>query len=118
MTSDPASIAREYFSRMKASDLRVLDLFHEDASLRGLGSVQSGMAEIEAFYRKTIQQAKPSPRLVGPMLVQGGRVVAEISIDIADSLTIHAIDLFEVEEGRIASLTYFIADYPRKPGQG
>ena len=116
VTDDPKTIAREYFARVKASNPRVVDLFHDDAQLLGLGTVRSGRSEIEAFYRKTLQQSKPSPQLVEPLLGEGSRVAAEILIDVSAGAKVHALDLFEIEDGRIRSLTYFIADYPRGPG--
>jgi hypothetical protein len=69
----PMEIAREYFSRMRNRDLRVFELFHDDAILNGLGERTSGKAEI------------------------------------------HAIDLFEIDEGLIRSLTYFIASHTAGP---
>jgi hypothetical protein len=51
------------------------------------------------------------------MMVQGSRVAAEVYIDLAIGATIHAIDLFEIQDGRIRSLTYFLADYPSESSE-
>jgi hypothetical protein len=107
--SDPVSVVNEYFSRMRARDLSVVDLFHDDGSLLGLGGQRCGRTAILEFYRDVIDRAGPSPRQAGPLLVKGPRVAAEIYIDLPNGSTIHAVDLFHVEDGLIRSLTYFIA---------
>ena len=112
LTADPSAVVEEYFARVRAGDPRVAELFHDQAEIRGLGMRRSGRQEIERFYARTLDQGRPAPRLVGPMLIEGGRVMAELSITIADGPSVHVLDLFEVENGRILSLTYFLADYP------
>jgi hypothetical protein len=42
----------------------------------------------------------------------GGRVAAEIHITLDSGATVHALDLFEVENGKIRSVTYFLANHP------
>jgi hypothetical protein len=37
MTANPTRTVERYFSCMRAGDLAVLDLFHDDATLQGLG---------------------------------------------------------------------------------
>ena len=114
MDPDPASIAGEYFARMRARDVGVVDLFHEDASIDGLGWKKTGKAAILEFYRDVIDRAGPTPREAGPLLSAGSRVAAEVYIDLAGGSSVHAIDLFQVEEGRIRSLTYFLANHPNE----
>jgi hypothetical protein len=96
---------------MQARDPSVADLFHEDASLIGLGRVTSGKAAIREFYESTIQRAGPSPTVIGDLLVSGPRVAAEIDISLSDTTSVHVVDLFVVEDGLIRSLTYFVADH-------
>lgn len=108
MTLDPTSVVSEYFSRMRAGDISVVELFHEDATLVGLGTTRTGTKEIHAFYQGVIERAGPTPRFAGPLLVDGSRVAAEILIDLSDGQTVHAVDLFVVTESRIRSLTYFL----------
>ncbi|MBW2391383.1 MAG: nuclear transport factor 2 family protein [Deltaproteobacteria bacterium] len=108
MTTDPTSVVSAYFACMRAGDISVVELFHEDATLVGLGTVRSGKEAIREFYQGTIERAGPSPRSAGPLLVEGNRVAAEILIDLVGGQVIHAMDLFVVEEGRIRSLTYFL----------
>ena len=108
---DPTSIVAEYFARIRARDIGVVDLFHDDASLNGLGSRRAGRAAILEFYRDVFNRVGPVPREAGPILSAGSRVAAEIYIDRPGDTTVHAVDLFDVSEGRIRSLTYFIADY-------
>ena len=111
MSCDPSSVVAEYFSRMRARDVDVVDLFHDDASLVGLGALRSGRDSIDAFYRGVIERAGPVPRQAGPLLATGSRVAAEIYIDLPGGPTIHAVDLFQIEDGRIRSLTYFLASH-------
>ncbi len=94
---------------MRARDLSVVELFHEDASLFGLGEQRRGRAAILDFYTDVINRAGPLPRQAGPLLAGGSRIAAEIYIDLPSGVTIHAVDLFQVEGGLIRSLTYFIA---------
>ncbi len=108
MTSGPESVVSEYFSRVRAGDISVADLFHDDATLIGLGTTRSGLETIREFYRGVIERAGPSPRSGGPLLASGSRVAAEILIDLAGGGVVHAVDLFVVEEGRIRSLSYFL----------
>ncbi len=111
MAKEAAAVVRSYFDRMRGRDLSVIDLFHEDASLVGLGGVRSGKAAIREFYEGSIQRASPLPTLIGELLVSGPRVAAEIHISLSDGASIHVVDLFVVEDGLIRSLTYFIADH-------
>ena len=108
MTTGPEAVASSYFEHMRRGDLSVVELFHDDAKLVGLGSTQSGKDAIRDFYQGVIERAGPSPRLVGSLLVSGSRVAAEIVIELAGGQTVHAVDLFVVEEGRIRSLGYFL----------
>jgi hypothetical protein len=108
MGRDPASVASEYFSRMRAGDVSVVDLFHDDATLVGLGTTRTGKDAIRDFYQGVIERAGPAPRAAGPLLVNGSRVAAEVYIDLSGDVSVHAVDIFVVEEGRIRSLSYFI----------
>jgi hypothetical protein len=108
MSDDPAAVVSEYFARMKAGDSSVVELFHDDAELIGLGGTRKGKQAIEEFYRGVIERAGPKPRLVGSLLPDGSRVAAEIFIELGDGQRIHAVDLFVVEARRIRSLTYFL----------
>ena len=105
----PTEVAGEYFSRMRARDLGVVDLFHEDAELIGLGARKCGHPAIREFYHEVIERAGPTPRQIGSFLAEGGRVAAEILIEFPGGSSIHAVDMFDVEAGLIRSLTYFIA---------
>lgn len=108
MNRDAASVASEYFDRMRAGDVSVVDLFHDDAQLVGLGTTRSGKAAIREFYRGVIERAGPTPRAAGPLLVHEDRVAAEVFIDLSDEVSVHAVDIFVVEDGRIRSLSYFL----------
>jgi hypothetical protein len=108
MKRDPASVASMYFDRMRAGDVSVVDLFHEDASLIGLGTTRSGKAAIREFYQGVIERAGPTPRSAGPLLVHEGRVAAEVFIDLSEDVSVHAVDIFVIEDGRIRSLSYFL----------
>ncbi len=112
MDQTPEKVAREYFSRVRARDLGVVDLFSEDAVLLGLGARVHGRAAIREFYSKSISDAGPTPSEPIALFSEAGRVFAEVYIQLNDGTKIHAIDVFEVEAGLIRSLLYFIADYP------
>ncbi len=111
MADEAAAIARKYFDRVRAKDVRVVELFHADASIIGLGGEKSGIEEIRSFYEATIATAGPSPQIVGEIFASGSRAAAEIKITIANGAIVHAMDLFDIENGKIRSLTYFIADH-------
>lgn len=111
MTREPTAIVEQYFARMRARDPAVVDLFHEDARLVGLGDTKQGQAAIRAFYSGVIEGASPSPRLLGELLPAGSRVAAEIQIELANGAKIHAVDLFEIDGERIRTLTYFLASH-------
>jgi hypothetical protein len=115
---EPSEVVAEYFSRMRARDIGVVDLFHEDACLVGLGSVKSGRPSVRAFYSDVIERAGPVPRAAGPLLTGGDRVAAEVYIDLPGGAMVHAVDVFEVREGRIRSLTYFLANHPAEADGG
>lgn len=108
MTMDPTSVVSQYFSRMRAGDVSVIELFHDDATLVGLGTTRSGKEAIREFYQGVIERAGPSPRSAGPLLASGPRVAAEVFIDLPQGQVVHAVDIFVVEEGRIRSLSYFL----------
>jgi hypothetical protein len=103
-------IVREYFARMRTRDLSVVELFHDDAELIGLGTRRRGRSAILDFYRGIIEGARPAPRLIGSLLADGERVAAEILIELPGGATVHAVDLFDTKDGLIRSLTYFIAN--------
>ena len=111
MADAALAIAKEYFSRIRARDPSVADLFSEDGVLVGLGRLTRGREAIRAFYSEAIATGgpTPSPRAT---FSDGSRVAAEIYINLEGGSVIHAMDLFEIEDGKIRSLTYFIADHP------
>jgi hypothetical protein len=111
----PEQVAEEYFARMRKSDLEVVNLFHEDAVLLGLGMRVSGHEAIREFYAKAIEAGGPQPRSAGPLMTDGRRVVAEVYVDLSNGTSVHAVDIFHVEDGRIRMLNYFIADEPAEP---
>ena len=100
MDGDPAAVVSEYFSRMRARDASVVDLFDDDAFLLGLGAKRTGREAIREFYTGIIHGARPSPSLVGELMVEGSRVAAEIRIELPGGAEVHAVDLFRVEDGR------------------
>ncbi len=108
MSDTSTAIVTAYFDCVRDRDLGVVDLFHDDARLVGLGTIKFGKSEVRDFYTGVIENAGPTPRLVGGLLADAGRVAAEIEITLRDGATIHAVDLFEVEDGRIRCLTYFL----------
>ncbi len=112
MSADPIAVVEEYFARVRAGDRGVALLFHEQATIRGLGMSVSGRPNIAAFYDETMDQKRPAPKLLHPMTIDGPRVIAELRIAVADGPPVHVLDLFEVEQGSIRSLTYFMAEYP------
>lgn len=107
----PEEVVHAYFACMRSGGAGVADLFHEHGRLVGLGAVVEGCAAIATFYAGAVEGARPAPRLLGPLLVAGERVVAEIAIGLADGTELHVCDLFEVADGRIRSLTYFVAEH-------
>ncbi len=111
-SNDATRVVEQYFSHMRAADISVADLFHEDAVLLGLGMRTQGREAIRTFYTQSIATGGPQPRLAAPLLSEGERVAAEVYIDLANGSTMHVVDMFRVEDGMIRSLTYFVADEP------
>lgn len=112
-TSDAATaVVERYFALMRNGDISVVDLFHPDAVLLGLGMRTTGSEAIRKFYTESIAAGSPQPRSAGPLLSDGSRVAAEIHIGLSDGSSLHVIDLFRVKDGRIQSLNYFLADEP------
>jgi hypothetical protein len=107
--SSAASVAREYFARVTAADPSVAELFADDAELIGLGDRVVGRDAIGEFYSRTLREAGPKPEV--RCLVNEGEVTfAEIVIVVPGLDPIHVVDRFETRDGRIRSLTYFVAD--------
>lgn len=110
--AEPAgTVVQKYFNLVKRRDPGLADLFHDEASLYGLGGTKTGIVAIREFYTAVIKSAGPMPSIVGDLLVAGDRVAAELEIALDDGGSVHAVDLFVVDAGRIRSLTYFIADH-------
>lgn len=105
---NPTAIVQEYFARMLARDRSVAELFHDDARLIGLGMVTQGKPAIVEFYSHVIESARPTPQIIEEPLAAGSRVAVEILIELDGGGSVHAIDLFVVEDGRIRSLSYFL----------
>jgi hypothetical protein len=118
MVMGPEAVVDEYFSRVRGGGISMVELFHDDAVLIGLGARREGRDAIREFYQGVVERAGPSPTLVGPLLVRASRVAAEISINLADGQVVHALDLFVVEEGLIRSLTYFLSAHPAPTSGG
>ena len=113
MTPTPLEVVERYFACMRAGDLAVVELFHDDARLVGLGTVVAGRPAIDEFYAASIAASGPQPKLLAAPLVEGDRVAVEIEIEFSTEMApMHVLDLFVVEDGRIRSLTYFISDHP------
>ena len=112
MASVEVSVVERYFAFMAAGDSGVADLFHDDAELIGLGTIVRGRPAIDEFYAASITTAKPMPNILGPWLANDGRVAVEISIKLENAPDLHVVDLFVVADGKIRSLTYFVADHP------
>lgn len=114
MTSDALAVVERYFACMRAGDIGVVELFHDDARLIGLGTIVEGRAAIAEFYAASIEASRPQPRRLSEPLVAGGSVAVEISIDfsVPGMAPMHVLDLFVVDEGRIRSLTYFVSEHP------
>lgn len=111
MSQSSSEIVSEYFSHIRRRDAGVADLFHVDGALIGLGEVKSGREAIREFYSGVIRNAGPTPEILGELLVSGDRVAAEIRISLETGASVHAVDLFVVEDGLIRSLTYFLSNY-------
>ena len=105
-----SQVVYKYFDYIRSRNPDVHLLFHHDAVLNGLKLRTHGRPMIKEFYDQAIATGAPQPKLVPPLLVGGHRVAAEIYIDLADGRTLHVIDLFEIEDGLIRSLTYFLSD--------
>ncbi len=112
MPIDPAAVVQSYFSCMRNRDPGVAELFHLDARLIGLGTIVSGRPAIAEFYAGAIRNAAPTPEALGPLLVEGNRVAAEVAIHLNDGSVMHVVDLFVVDGSLIRSLTYFVSDHP------
>ncbi|MEO5840084.1 MAG: nuclear transport factor 2 family protein [Acidimicrobiales bacterium] len=112
MAKSAAEVAEGYFACMRNGDAGVAELFHEDARLVGLGTVVSGRPAIAEFYSHSIRNASPAPRAAAPLAVEGNRVLAEVFIDLANGITMHVVDLFEIDGELIRTLTYFVSDHP------
>ena len=108
----PEDVVESYFSHMRKGDLNVVELFHDDAILLGLGMKVTGREGIKVFYTQAIEAGGPQPRLAGPLMTDGTRVAAEIYIDLSDGSKLHVVDMFHIENGLIRMLNYFTADEP------
>ena len=113
----PTDLAKQYFAHMRAGDLGVVDLFHDDAVLLGLGRITRGRDAIRDFYAGAIEEGRPQPGEPLALLADERRVFAQVEIQLGDGGCVHAVDLFEVDAGRIRQLTYFIADLPAEDGE-
>jgi hypothetical protein len=112
MVSIAVAVVQRYFAFMTAGDSGVADLFHDDAHLVGLGTIVRGRPAIDEFYATSIEAARPMPNILGPWLENDGRVAVELSIKLENAPDLHVVDLFVVADGKIRSLTYFVADHP------
>ena len=106
----PEEVARSYFTRMRAGE-RVDELFADDAEIKGFGRRTRGKAAIAQIYRDVQDASTPQPEIVA-ITTAGNRVFGEVRVALADGAFLHVVDVFEVEDDRIMSLTYFNAEYP------
>jgi len=106
----PEEVARTYFARMRAGE-RVDDMFAAHAEIRGFGNHVRGNAAIAEIYAGVQDNATPQPEIV-EIVTTGNRAFGEVQVALADGTFLHVVDVFEVEDEVITSLTYFNADYP------
>ena len=104
----PEQVAEAYFARMRASDLDVVNLFHEDAVLLGLGMRVSGHEAIREFYTKAIEDGRTAAeigRSADERWPPGGRRSSMSTC--RPGTSVHAVDIFHVEDGRIRHAQLF-----------
>jgi hypothetical protein len=97
---------REVFARVGNGDLRVADLYAEDAVIvhSGGGHVE-GRENIRSFYRSTIEEIHPQPT-VEAVLESPPLYVAIVNVATSDG-RLRALDLFEVDDAGIRRLEIF-----------
>jgi hypothetical protein len=97
---------REVFVRVRNGDLRVADLYAEDAVVTyGHDGRAEGREAIRIFYRRTIETIRPQPR-VEAVLEAPPLYVAVV--DVPTTAGHHrALDLFEVDDKGIRRLEIY-----------
>lgn len=106
----PADVARSYFERVGRGE-SVDDLFAEDAVIRGFGNHVRGRDAIAEIYARTQAGDAPKPAPIA-IATDGNRALAELRATLRDGTVLHVVDVFEVEDDLIATLTYFRCDAP------
>ena len=75
---------------------------------------RSAAESIRRLWRQQIavqDASTPQPEIVA-ITTAGNRVFGEVRVALADGAFLHVVDVFEVDDDRITSLTYFNAEYP------
>src|SRR5581483_1651600 len=102
----PEEIVTSVFARVRARDIRVADLYAEDATLYSHDGVHRGRDAIRAFYKNVVEVTKPNPQVVG-LFVNLPTVAA----------VINAGNVFQVEDGEIRSMRIcMVVDVPAVAG--
>src|SRR5579884_2020770 len=112
----PEEIVTSVFARVRARDIRVADLYAEDAHLTSMdGEVHRGRDAIRAFYKQVVEVTKPNPQVVG-LFVNLPTVAAVINAGTTEHIA-NAVDVFHVEDGEIRSMRIcMVVDVPAVAG--
>ncbi|HZS14444.1 MAG TPA: nuclear transport factor 2 family protein [Candidatus Dormibacteraeota bacterium] len=111
----PEEIVTSVFARVRARDIRVADLYAEDATLYSHDGVHRGRDAIRAFYKNVVEVTKPNPQVVG-LFVNLPTVAAVINAGTTEHIA-NAVDVFQVEDGEIRSMRIcMVVDVPAVAG--
>lgn len=104
--SHPIERVRTVFDRVRATDPTVADLYNDDAVVNVGGQTFRGRDAIRGFYLRTFERAGPQPR-VRYTLGDWPFVAAVLDVEMSDGSMVSAVDLFELDESGIASMTAY-----------
>jgi hypothetical protein len=101
MTSE--EMVRAVFSRVRACDPAVSELYALDATLTSPDGRHEGRGAIAAFYEERFRMGRVEPHIEA-LFVNLPTVVALLRVSMSEGESIRVVDVFEVGEEGIRSL--------------
>ena len=103
----PTERVHSVFARVRAADLSVADLFNDEAEVRVGNKTWRGRNAIRDYYKAKFVDT-PHPQILATLT--GGPLVATVlNVTAPDGRSASAVDVFEVDEEGIVSMTVYTA---------
>lgn len=104
--ADARDLIDRLYTKVRAADLSIVDLFAPDAVVVARGMRAEGRDEIRSFYERQFTVVAAQPH-IEEFVVEPPRVVTLMRASTADRGDIRTLNLYSVADGKVRSLEVF-----------